>query len=67
LINNTITEDISKTIYPISYREVKQGKTLYRVTSVFKGEKELEPALEKLAVQHVLEEIDNRAMELLRA
>jgi len=50
-----------------SYREVKIGKTLYRVTSVFTGEKELGSTLEKLAVRHVLDEMDGRAKELLRA
>jgi hypothetical protein len=49
-----------------SYREVKFGKTLYQVTSVFTGEKELGPTLEKLAAQHVLDEMDGRAKELLR-
>ena len=40
-----------------SYREVKIGKTLYRVTSVFNGEKELGGTLEKLAAQHIINEI----------
>jgi hypothetical protein len=34
---------------------------------VFLGEKELGPTLEKLAAQHVLDEMDLRAKELLRA
>ena len=50
-----------------SYREVKIGKTLYRVTSVFTGEKELGATLEKLAIRHVLDEMDGRTKELLRA
>ena len=50
-----------------SYREVLIGKTLFRVTSVYKGEKELGAALEKLAVRHVLDEMDGKAKELLRA
>ena len=52
---------------PTAYREVKIGRTLYRVTSVFKGEKELGPTLEKLAAQRVIDEMDGRAKELLRA
>ena len=58
---------IDKSELPTSYREVMIGRTLYRVTSVFKGEKELGSTLEKLAVRHVLDEMDGRAKELLRA
>ena len=36
-----------------AYREVKIGKMLYRVTSVFKGEVDLKTALEDLAVRRV--------------
>ena len=50
-----------------SYREVKIKNTLYCVSSIFTGEKELGPTLEKLAAQHVLDEMDGRAKELLRA
>ena len=32
-----------------SYKEVKIGKTIYRVTSFFSGEKELGKTLEQLA------------------
>ena len=53
--------------YPTTYREVTIGKTVYCVTSVFTGEKELGPTLEKLAAQHVLDAMDQRAKELLRA
>ena len=52
---------------PTTYREVKHGRTIYCVTSVFKGEKELGPTLEKLAVRRVLDEMDGKAKELLRA
>ena len=34
-----------------SYKEVRIGKTLYRVTSVFSGEKDLGRTLEQLAVR----------------
>lgn len=40
--------------YPTTYREVQIGKTLYRVTSVFKGEFQLKDALEELAVRRAL-------------
>lgn len=42
-------------------REVKIGGTLYRVTSVFTGEKDLRETLEKLAVRRAYEELTNRA------
>jgi hypothetical protein len=38
-----------------TYNEVKVGRTLYRVTSVFKGEVELGKALEDLTVKKVLQ------------
>lgn len=41
--------------YPTSYHEVKIGKTLYQVTSVFKGEFQLKDALEDLAVRRALQ------------
>lgn len=34
-----------------SYKEVKIGKTIYRVTSFFSGEKELGKTLEQLAIR----------------
>lgn len=40
--------------YPTTYREVQIGKTLYQVTSVFKGEFQLKDALEDLAVRRAL-------------
>jgi LysM repeat protein len=39
---------------PSSYHEVKVGKTLYRVTSTYKGEIELGKALEDITVKKVL-------------
>jgi len=38
-----------------SYQEVKVGRTLYRVTSIFKGEVDLGKALEDLTVKKVLQ------------
>ena len=38
-----------------TYHEVKVGRTLYRVTSVFKGEVDLGKALEDLTVKKVLQ------------
>ena len=42
---------------PTTYHEVKIGKTLYRVTSVFKGEVKLKDALEDFAVRRALREV----------
>ena len=66
-INHSNTSDTLNTVYPTTYREVQIGRTLYRVTSVFMGEKELGATLEKLAVRRVINDMDDRAKELLRA
>lgn len=39
-----------------SYKEVRIGKTIYRVTSFFSGEKELGKTLEQLAVRRAMSE-----------
>ena len=39
-----------------SYREVRIGNTVYRVTSVFSGEKDLGKTLEQLAVRRAMNE-----------
>jgi hypothetical protein len=63
----TPTQTVMNTVqHSSSYREVTIGKTLFCVTSVFNGEKELGPTLEKLAAQHVLDTLDNRAKEILQ-
>lgn len=63
----TAVQDKSQeTEYPTSYREVKIGRTVYCVTSVFTGEKELGPTLERLAVRRVLDEMDAAAKNILR-
>ena len=41
-----------------SYKEVRIGKTLYLVTSVFSGEKDLGRTLEQLAVRRAMTELD---------
>lgn len=41
-----------------SYKEVRIGKTFYRVTSVFSGEKDLSRTLEQLAVRRAMTELD---------
>ena len=41
----------------ISYKEIMVGKTLYRVTSVFTGEKDLGKTLEQLAVRRAMAEL----------
>lgn len=40
-----------------SYKEIKIGNTLYRVTSVFTGEKDLGKTLEQLAVRRAMSEL----------
>jgi hypothetical protein len=65
--NNSNAVGIPDAGYPTAYREVMIGRTLYRVTSVFKGEKELGATLEKLAARRVAEEMGGVAKELLRA
>ncbi|MBQ7922608.1 MAG: hypothetical protein IJ325_08545 [Clostridia bacterium] len=37
-----------------SYREVKIGNTLYRVTSIFTGEKDLGKTLESLVIRRAM-------------
>ena len=66
-INNPNISDAPNGGYPTTYREVQIGRTHYRITSIFKGEKELGATLEKLAAQRVIDEMDGRAKELLRA
>jgi hypothetical protein len=53
---NTIHDTSRVNKHTSSYREVKVGKILYRVTSVFTGEIDLKNALEDLAVRRVLRE-----------
>ena len=40
-----------------SYKEVRIGNTIYRVTSVFTGEKDLGKTLEQLAVRRAMSEL----------
>ena len=37
-----------------TYKEVKIGNTLYRVTSIFSGEKDLSKTLESLAIRRAM-------------
>ena len=48
-----------------TYHEKKIGNTLYRVTSVYKGEFELGKALEDLTVRKILQE-ENASLQALR-
>lgn len=48
------------------YREVQIGKTIYHVTSIYTGEKELGKTLEQLAVRKVLNEIQQTGKALLQ-
>ena len=40
-----------------SYKEVRIGNTIYRVTSVFNGEKDLGKTLEQLAIRRAMDEL----------
>ncbi len=40
-----------------SYKEVKIGNTIYRVTSIFSGEKDLGKTLEQLALRRAMAEL----------
>ena len=54
---NAITDKaIQGNIYPMYYHEMVIDKTIYRVTSIFKGEFKLKDALEDLAVRRALRE-----------
>ena len=46
-----------------THKEVKLGKTVYRVTSVFLGEKDLGNALEQLAVRKAMTELKSGEMK----
>ena len=48
-------EDKSK--QTTSYKEVQIGNTIYRVTSIFTGEKDLGKTLEQLAVRRAMAEL----------
>jgi len=43
-----------------SYREIKIGNTLYRVTSIFTGEKDLGKTLEQLAIRKAMAELNSQ-------
>ena len=50
-----------------AYKEVRIGKTVYRVTSVFLGEKDLGETLEQLAVRKAMTEIKGNASSYVKA
>lgn len=52
-MDNTFCEKKKTTA---SYREVRIGNTVYRVTSIFTGEKDLGKTLEQLAVHRAMNE-----------
>ena len=47
----------NQTTQTTSYKEVRIGKTIYRVTSFFSGEKDLGRTLEQLADRRAMSEI----------
>ena len=46
-----------------TYYEVKIGKTLYRVTSVYLGRMDLQKAIEDYTVQKILAKINDSSIE----
>jgi len=46
-----------------SYKEVKIGNTIYRVTSIFSGEKDLGKTLEQLALRRAMAELAANAVQ----
>lgn len=56
-MNKQTTSNEPKT----SYKEGRIGNTVYRVTSVFSGEKELGKTLEQIAVRRAMTELTHPA------
>ena len=56
-LNNNINKKVNEPV--TTYQEKMIGKTLYRVTSVYKGEFELGKALEDLTIRKILREENN--------
>ena len=52
-----MTEQKTPTEPATTYREMKIGDTVYRITSVYLGEKDLKTTLEQLTVKRVLAEL----------
>jgi len=61
-----MTKQNTTTAHPTTYREVRHGRTLYCVTSIYIGEIDLTATLERLAVQRVLADMENEAKVALR-
>ena len=57
MIEKEVNESQKEKKIETSYKEIMIGKTLYRVTSVFTGEKELGKTLEQLAVRRAMAEL----------
>ena len=51
----------TKTNPTTSYKEIQIGNTLYRVTSVFTGEKDFKKTLEQIVVRKAMTEINSAA------
>ena len=60
--NNCDTNDSERKIVR-TYREVKIGKTLYRVTSVYLGKIDLQKAIEDYTVQKILTETNDSSIK----
>lgn len=47
------------TVPTTTYREMKIGNTIFRITSVYLGQKDLKTTLEQLTVKRVLAELSS--------
>lgn len=63
----SVKNNIQKTDPISEYREEKIKKTIYCVTSIFSGEKQLGATLERLAVQKVISEINEHTQQTLHS
>lgn len=52
--NNVVNDKVQEEKYPTCYREKRIGKTIYRITTVYKGQIDLKDALEDLVVRRAV-------------
>ena len=50
-------KEMNTSAYPTSYKEIEIGNTIYRVTSIFLGEKDLGKTMEQLTVRKAMMDI----------
>ena len=57
----TTKSQAAESVVSSTYNEIQIGKTLYRVTGVYLGQKDLCRTLEQLAVRKIYDEVTNEA------